>query len=556
MKIFNWNCNGGFREDFKAIIDKKYDTYVDADIFVIQECEDPEKEGEEYVEYREKFARKKEKNYFWIGNEDQSKGLGIFAKDHVTLEKIGEWKDDIKYFLAVRVNNSFNLLGVWAMDPYVEMIHDFIDANEDNKELFDKPIIMCGDFNSNRIWNTKHRKKDHNGKPKNHDYLNCKLNKKGLYSVYHGVTGEKLKNCEEQDNDEKIDQETRNTFFLYRHLNKHFHIDYFYANEDLIEKTKWRMDKDVEKEDLPNEFEILEKWQWISMSDHLPLVLNLREKIDFEKEYVLHRLTQANLDLFDLEFVASERQYSETSESESLRPDNIAFDGENLVIIEYKNVEYDDESDLDVLEQAKDYEEMVNKHPDEFNYRLTDGKVFPIGEPRVMIIGPKFTKTQIKEAPNNFEFWKVSLYDTGNNKADVEYKNMKTRKIIELKLDWDEFDNLLEEETLEKTNITVENSELYKEFRKEVKKNPDVKLVFFDNGVSFKVNKKTVCQVRLGKNVRVQYNTLNLESNDKRINDIKSSTYLGNYELTLNSKEDIEFACELFEQIYKEKKEE
>ena len=89
---------------------------------------------------------------------------------------------------------------------------------------------------------------------------------------------------------------------------------------------------------------------------------------------------------------------------------------------------------------------MVKKHPNEFNYR-SDGKVFQFDDTRVMIIGPKFTKSQLANAPKNFEFWKVSLYDTCNNKCDVEYKNMKTGKVRMLNIDLDELDNLYEEKT-------------------------------------------------------------------------------------------------------------
>ena len=35
MKIISWNCNGKFREKFSAILEE------DADIYVIQECENP-----------------------------------------------------------------------------------------------------------------------------------------------------------------------------------------------------------------------------------------------------------------------------------------------------------------------------------------------------------------------------------------------------------------------------------------------------------------------------------------------------------------------------------
>ena len=580
MKIFNWNCNGAFREDFKKIMDEKSDTYVDADIFVIQECEDPKKEGEDYEEYR-KFVEEQIKNYFWIGNPDQSKGLGIFAKD-VNIEKIGEWAEDIQYFLAVRVEDSFNLLGVWAMDPYVEMIHDFIDANKDNDELFDGNLIMCGDFNSNRIWNNKHTKKDEWKKAKNHDNLNCKLNEKGLYSVYHGVTGEKLKNCEEENNEEELKPESKNTFFLYRHLNKPFHIDYFYANEDLINNTKWRLDKEDHSEYLSNEFEILERWQWISMSDHLPLVLNLREKIEFESEYVLHKVTQENLKLFDLEFVASERQFTEennTSEIEDIecigetsRVDNIAFNKKEktLVLIEYKNVK-----DSNVIEQAKGYLELVEKYPKKFAERRYDEcgneeeepKEYEFEKTRVMIIGPEFTKSQIDDSPKNFELWVVSLYDCGNNKGVVEYKNVKTRKIIELNIDLDNLDFTEKKSLMGKPQ---ENCDLYHTFKDKVMENDSeyMDFRFLVDDVSFRTNDQIVCIFRLKNKPKIHYfidkdvsikkqiEDLNKKRDTNEIRDISKIKSGGkaNYELTLNSNEDIDDAYKLFEIAFKQKR--
>ena len=65
MKIVSWNCGGKFREKFQDII------AVDADIYVIQECENPAECKS--IAYRE-FAH----NYLWIG-ENKNKGLGVFA---------------------------------------------------------------------------------------------------------------------------------------------------------------------------------------------------------------------------------------------------------------------------------------------------------------------------------------------------------------------------------------------------------------------------------------------------------------------------------------------
>ena len=60
-------------------------------------------------------------------------GLGIFAKDNIKLEPIKGLDERFKNFIAVRVNDSFNLLAVLAMGAYkekglnehVEMIHDY-----------------------------------------------------------------------------------------------------------------------------------------------------------------------------------------------------------------------------------------------------------------------------------------------------------------------------------------------------------------------------------------------------------------------------------------------
>ena len=120
MKIVTWNCQGKFREKFELIKEEN------ADIYVIQECENPEKSDNDI--YKE-FAGE---NFFWVGDVHH-KGLGIFAnKDSdVTFEKIVCLEERFKNFIALRVNDSFNLLGVWAMDEdkklglnkYVQMIH-------------------------------------------------------------------------------------------------------------------------------------------------------------------------------------------------------------------------------------------------------------------------------------------------------------------------------------------------------------------------------------------------------------------------------------------------
>ena len=88
MKIVSWNCNGAFRKKYETL-DKIYD----ADIYVIQECENPELSKDEgYI----KFG----KNGLWQGY--KNKGLGIFAKDNITLEP-AKWSTyGLQYFIPCK----------------------------------------------------------------------------------------------------------------------------------------------------------------------------------------------------------------------------------------------------------------------------------------------------------------------------------------------------------------------------------------------------------------------------------------------------------------------
>lgn len=106
MNIISWNCNGKFREKYKVIIEQN------ADIYIIQECEDPNQSKD--VEYK-KFAE----NSIWIGS-NKNKGLGIFAKSHIKLFKLNWSNYCLKWFLPVLVNDDFVLVGIWACKPYIE----------------------------------------------------------------------------------------------------------------------------------------------------------------------------------------------------------------------------------------------------------------------------------------------------------------------------------------------------------------------------------------------------------------------------------------------------
>lgn len=202
MKIVSWNCNGALRNKFEYISSLK------ADIYIIQECEDPSKTNN--IKYREWSS-----NYFWIGD-SKNKGLGIFAKPSVQL-KLLEWSDaykdhSVKYFLPCMVNNSFQLLGVWTHknnSPNFGYMGQFWKYLHNNLELFEH-IIIAGDFNSNRIWDQWDRWWNHS------DVIKI-LEEKNIKSLYHLTT------LEEQG------KESCPTFYLQKNEGKPYHIDYFFC---------------------------------------------------------------------------------------------------------------------------------------------------------------------------------------------------------------------------------------------------------------------------------------------------------------------------------------
>jgi exonuclease III len=222
MKIASWNCNGKFREKYKIIKE------TNADIYVIQECENPEEtKNEDYQVFGD--------NCIWIGN-NRNKGLGIFASPNIIITN-NDWPSySLRNFISVKVNDSFDLLAVWAGKPYIE---EYFIYHLINEKYYNDNMLVIGDFNSNKIWDKKHQHRNHSAAVE-------LLNDIGLISAYH------LKYNEEQG------KETVDTFFLYRHKSKGYHIDYAFANEKSVRS-----------------FKILTDDIWLNHSDHRPIVLEL-----------------------------------------------------------------------------------------------------------------------------------------------------------------------------------------------------------------------------------------------------------------------------------------
>ncbi len=234
MKIVTWNCNGALRNKIETLSE------FDADLYLIQECENPELSiNKSYKDWAS--------NFLWRGD-NKNKGIGIFAKKDITIEAI-DWSDDykdnkVRHFLPCIVNNDFQLVNIWTSQNkspnfgYIGQLWKYIELNKENF----KKIILAGDFNSNSIWDQWDRWWNHT------DVVND-LYKMDIHSLYHTYFKEQQ------------GKETRPTFFLQRNIMKPYHIDYAFASKVL--KTNMR------------QFKIGDKKKWLHYSDHLPLFFEI-----------------------------------------------------------------------------------------------------------------------------------------------------------------------------------------------------------------------------------------------------------------------------------------
>jgi endonuclease/exonuclease/phosphatase family metal-dependent hydrolase len=230
LKIVTWNCSGAFRNKFESLLD------YDADIYIIQECENPAEVGDKrYQDWAE--------NYLWIGD-TKNKGLAIFARADFELKKLdwsNQYKDHfVKHFLPCSINQEFDLLAVWLHrnnSPNFGYIGQFWKYLQVNKSKLNNTII-AGDLNSNAIWDQWDRWWNHTDVVK-------ELKEIGIESLYHRHTGE------EQGN------ETFPTLYFQRNLEKPYHIDYIFGSPEFSSRIKT--------------FEIGAVENWLRISDHMPV---------------------------------------------------------------------------------------------------------------------------------------------------------------------------------------------------------------------------------------------------------------------------------------------
>jgi exonuclease III len=209
------------------------------DILIIPECEHPDK-------LLFPIDTTKPTDTLWFGK-NKNKGLAILSYSNFRFTVLDNHNQDLQMIVPIAVTDGqfdFTLFAIWANNPtdrdgqYVEQVWKAIRYYD--SLLTDKKTILIGDFNSNKIWDRKHR-------VSNHSVVVQLLEEKGIFSTYH------LHHKQSQGLEEHP------TLYMYRHKDKPYHIDYCFASKDLLAKVR--------------SVEIGDFDEWTKYSDHVPVVV-------------------------------------------------------------------------------------------------------------------------------------------------------------------------------------------------------------------------------------------------------------------------------------------
>jgi exodeoxyribonuclease III len=209
------------------------------DLLIVPECENPDR-----LLFPPEL--KKPNDIIWFGS-NKNKGIGIFSYNNFKIKILREYNPEFKMIIPVAVygnKSKFILYAIWANNPddsdgqYVEQVWKAIHYYD--KKLKNKETILIGDFNSNTIWDRKYRAGNHSNVVK-------RLEEKGIFSCYH--LHYKLAQGKEE----------HPTFYLYKHEDKSYHLDYCFASEDLTGKL--------------HSVEIGAYEFWKKYSDHVPVII-------------------------------------------------------------------------------------------------------------------------------------------------------------------------------------------------------------------------------------------------------------------------------------------
>lgn len=208
-------------------------------ILIVSECEKPTKYDQQF--YCETI---------WDGD-NENKGLGIFGFNGVSIEIHPSYSKKYRYVIPIKVTNSkdmseLNLIAMWIQqDSKGRYVTQVWDALNYYKDLLDSDTIVVGDLNSSIFWDKKSKNPNHINFV---DVVNL-LDQYNIYSTYH-----------DHNNIEFGSEAEQPTLYFTKNKNKQYHIDYIFASSKILSKV--------------NNVSIGIYDDWISYSDHMPLIVN------------------------------------------------------------------------------------------------------------------------------------------------------------------------------------------------------------------------------------------------------------------------------------------
>jgi exonuclease III len=213
------------------------------DILIVPECEHPDK-----LLFPPETP--KPTDLLWYGD-NPHKGIGIFSYSHFQFKIHDLYNKNFKLIIPVAVTGGpfeFNLLAIWANNPadkrgrYIEQVWKALHHYD--SFLRDKPTFLAGDFNSNTIWDKEHRQGCHS------EVVRL-LEEKGIRSVYHA------------HHRQTQGAEQHPTYYLYRHKDRAYHIDYCFGSEEMLKQLR--------------SVEIGGHKPWTKYSDHVPVIVTFND---------------------------------------------------------------------------------------------------------------------------------------------------------------------------------------------------------------------------------------------------------------------------------------
>ena len=222
MRIVSWNCSIAYYKKQHLI------EALQPDVVILQEVAKKASAAAQVP-----FAA-------WTGA-NPNKGLGVIGYAEARYKMTESADPNLPWHLPVSVD-GLNLVALWAHQlnrdlRYVRVTHEIVDGHAGF--LSGEKALLMGDFNSNTVWDRVHP-------GRNHSMLVHKLAGLGLSSVYH--------------RDEALDHgaETTKTYFHTKNLRFGHHIDYAFLSDGTAASLR-----------------VGEAEDWLSHSDHMPLILDL-----------------------------------------------------------------------------------------------------------------------------------------------------------------------------------------------------------------------------------------------------------------------------------------